>query len=138
MVEQPTSSRFGRPAHQVIHVTVRGGYRPRLIVAQAGVPLRVVFHREDDDPCTERVVFSSPHIERRLEAGEATTVELPAQPPGDVRFTCAMGRYRGLIRLVSGRPASVAFWLRARAAQLEPPLAAATGPSGGRSARGLG
>lgn len=87
------------PGFQVVHVTVRDGYRPRTIVARAGVPLRLVFHRDEETPCSERVVFSSPHVDRHLAPHESTIVELPAQGPGEVRFTCAMGRYRGLIRL---------------------------------------
>jgi hypothetical protein len=31
--------------------------------------------------------------------GATTTVELPAQPSGEIRFTCGMGRYHGQISL---------------------------------------
>jgi Cupredoxin-like domain len=90
-----------RAERQVIDVTVRGGYRPAVINAEAGVPLRLVFHREDTDACSERVVFSSPRIDRHLELNGATVVDLPAQPIGEVRYTCGMGRYRGRIRFQS-------------------------------------
>ncbi len=92
-------ARLEAPGWQIVHVTVRDGYRPRTIEAQAGVPLRVVFHRDEATPCSERVVFSSPHLDRHLAPHGETIVELPAQGPGEVRFTCAMGRYRGRIRL---------------------------------------
>lgn len=85
---------------QVVEITVDHGYRPWSIVARAGVPLRLVFHRRDDDPCSERVVFSSPRLDRRLAPHSDTTIVLPPQPPGEVRFTCGMGRYRGSIQLV--------------------------------------
>lgn len=88
-------------ARQVIQITVRGGYRPAVIDAAAGVPLRLVFHREETEPCSERVVFSSPHIDRHLEPNGSTVVDLPAQPVGEVRYTCGMGRYRGRIRFQS-------------------------------------
>ena len=91
------------PGLQIVHITVRDGYRPRTIVARAGVPLRLVFHRDEDAACSERVIFSSPRLDRHLAPHGATIVELPAQGPGEVRFTCAMGVYRGLIRLTEER-----------------------------------
>lgn len=89
---------------QVIDVTVRGGYQPAVVEARAGVPLRLVFHRQDPDACSERVIFSSPHIDRRLALGATTVVDLPAQAEGEVRYTCGMGRYRGRIRFVADAP----------------------------------
>lgn len=86
---------------QVVDVLIDGGYQPDTIVALAGRPLRLTFRRRDDDACFERVVFSSPHIDRRVSVMGTTTVDLPSQPPGEVRFTCGMGRYRGRIELVA-------------------------------------
>ena len=84
---------------QSVEVIVDRGYRPQAIVARAGVPLRLIFRRRDPDDCMDRVVFSSPHIDRPLARGTTTTIVLPAQPPGEVRFTCGMGRYHGQIEL---------------------------------------
>lgn len=86
---------------QVVDVLINGGYHPDSIVALAGRPLRLTFRRIDNDTCFERVVFSSPHIDRRISVIGATIVDLPSQPPGEVRFTCGMGRYRGRIELVA-------------------------------------
>jgi hypothetical protein len=85
---------------QVVEILVDRGYRPAQSVAFADAPVRIVFRRRDAHHCTERVVFSSPHMERRLEPHATTLVDLPAQPSGTVRFTCGMGRYRGEIELV--------------------------------------
>jgi plastocyanin domain-containing protein len=90
-------------ARQIIHIVVRDGYRPALIEAQAGVPLRMIFHRDETEACSARVVFSSPRIDRRLASGVATVVDLPAQAAGEVRYTCGMGRYRGRIRFQEAR-----------------------------------
>src|SRR3989304_8102434 len=90
---QPIRARVDATGDQVIEVVGDHGYRPQSIVARAGVQLRVVFRRRDTDECTDRVVFSSPHVERRLARGAETTVVLPPQPPGEIRFTCGMGRY---------------------------------------------
>ena len=88
---------------QVVHVRVDAGYWPRSIVARAGTPTRIVFQRADRDECSSRVVFSSPRLERRLTPNGETTVDLPARPAGEIRFTCGMGRYRGSIRFVDER-----------------------------------
>lgn len=84
---------------QMVEVVIADGYHPNAIEARAGVPLRVVFRRRDDDPCSERVIFSDPRLERRLPAGGITEVMLPPHGPGRIRFTCGMGRYRGVITL---------------------------------------
>lgn len=104
---------------QVVEVSVHRGYRPDSIRARAGLPLRIVFHREDEDACSERVVFSAPHLDRRLAATGPTTIDLPAQPPGEVRFTCGMGRYRGRIELVDESERSILTRVHSQAGRIE-------------------
>jgi plastocyanin domain-containing protein len=125
VLTQPVQARLDPDGHQVVEVVIDRGYHPDAIEARAGVPLRLVFRRQDGDTCTERVVFSSPHIDRRLAATGATTIELPAQPPGEVRFTCGMGRYSGRIELIAERAPSILRRLRSRASRLETPVGTA-------------
>lgn len=125
MLEQSVSTRLDAGGPQVVDITVRGGYWPAAIRARAGVPLRIIFHRDDQDTCTERVVFSAPRLERRLSPDGPTTIDLPAQPAGEIRFTCGMGRYRGRIDLVDGRVQSLMTRIRWRASQLEAPVGTA-------------
>jgi plastocyanin domain-containing protein len=125
MLEQSVRARLDPTGRQVVDVVVDGGYHPNVIVAEAGIPLRVVFRRQDDDACSERVVFSAPHLDRRLASTGLTTIDLPAQPPGEVRFTCGMGRYRGRIELVTGRGRSLLRRIRDRASRIEEPLGTA-------------
>ena len=122
MPEQPVRARLDRSGCQVVDVTVHAGYHPGAIVARAGVPLRLVFRRDDDDACSERVVFSGQRLDRRLAPTGTTTIDLPAQRPGEIRFTCGMGRYRGHIGFVEERGPSVVIRLRERAGRLETPL----------------
>ncbi len=112
MLEQPARARLDSTGHQVVDVTVHAGYHPAAIVARAGLPLRLVFRRDDDDACSERVVFSAPRLNRHLAPTGTTTIDLPAQPPGEIRFTCGMGRYRGRIELVDERAPSILGRLR--------------------------
>jgi hypothetical protein len=125
MPEQPVRAHLDRDGHQVVDVVIDRGYHPDAILALAGLPLRLVFRRDDNDACSERVVFSSPRLDRRLAATGSTTIELPAQPPGEVRFTCGMGRYRGRIELVGERAPSILARLRRQVSHRETPLGTA-------------
>lgn len=118
MFDHPVRVRLDTAGRQIIEITVQAGYWPAAIRARAGLPLRIVFRRDDDDACTERVVFSAPRLERRLAPAGTTTVDLPAQPPGEIRFTCGMGRYRGRIELVDGRMQSFIVRLRVQASRV--------------------
>lgn len=113
MLEQARATLAPAGPRQIVDIVVDRGYHPASIVAHAGVPLRLVFHRVDPDACAERVVLSSPRLDRRLAADGATTIDLPAQGPGEIRFTCAMGRYRGRIELVADDRHTPLRWLRA-------------------------
>ena len=125
MLEQPVRARPDSSGGQTVEIAVHGGYRPAVIRARAGMPLRVVFRRDDDDACSERVVFSAPRLDRRLAPSGTTIVDLPAQPAGEIRFTCGMGRYWGHIELVDHDRLSNVARLCEQAARLETPLGVA-------------
>lgn len=125
MLEQPVRARLDRNGYQVVEITVHAGYHPDAIVARSGLPLRLVFRRDDDDICSERVVFSGPRLDRHLAATGTTTIDLPAQPPGDIRFTCGMGRYRGRIGFVQERAPSIITRSRDEASRVETALGTA-------------
>ncbi len=42
---------------QEILITVKGGYSPDVIRVKEGVPLRLVFDRQEASDCSDRVVF---------------------------------------------------------------------------------
>ncbi len=91
----------GDGMRQVIEIVVSDGYHPAQIEAHAGVPIRLVFLRQDDHACTDRVVFSEPRLERRLAPFATTIIDLPPAGGREIRFTCGMGQYRGRIELLS-------------------------------------
>ena len=91
---------------QEIHVTVKGGYSPDVIVARPGVPLRIHFRREETSACSEEIVFPDFGIRRHLPAFETTVVEIPAPKPGRYGFACGMDMLHGALRVGEEAPAA--------------------------------
>ena len=81
--------------HQEALVTVKGGYTPDVIVVKAGKPVKLIFHRLESSPCSERVVFKDFDRSSLLPEGERVPVEFVPDKPGEYEFTCQMGMYRG-------------------------------------------
>ncbi len=89
---------------QVVRVTLNGGYSPDLIDGvRPGVPVRVLFDRQESGDCTSRVVMPDFKVNAALPAYRTTAVEFVAPQAGEYRFTCGMNMVSGTIR-VSGPP----------------------------------
>ena len=80
---------------QEVTVTVKGGYSPDLVRVRQGVPLRIVFDRQESGECTSRVVFPDFALNRSLSAYGQTTVELLPDRAGDFGFACGMNMIHG-------------------------------------------
>ncbi|OZG75342.1 plastocyanin [Hahella sp. CCB-MM4] len=77
-----------------------GVYSPAVIEAPAGKPISLSFLREDPSPCAQKVVFADLDISEDLPLGKTKTIQLPAQPTGDYRFTCQMQMYQGTLKFI--------------------------------------
>jgi len=108
MLSSITRSFVTRSAHATgrreVRVRVCGGYVPDTIRAEAGVPLRLVFRRDEMAPCSEQVVFPAFGKSATLPLGERVVVDLLPQEPGEYEFTCAMGMLRGTIVVAPSEP----------------------------------
>jgi plastocyanin domain-containing protein len=81
---------------QRVRVEVKGGYTPSVVRVRAGVPVRLEFHRDETNTCTEEVVLPDFGIRTFLPAHRTTPVSFtPAE--GTYEFTCGMGMVRGKI-----------------------------------------
>lgn len=80
---------------QEVTVTVKGGYSPDLVRVRQGVPLRIVFDRQESGECTSRVVFPDFALNRSLSAYAQTSVELLPDRAGDFGFACGMNMIHG-------------------------------------------
>src|SRR5512132_2469525 len=84
---------------QEVRVTVKGGYSPDAIRARTGVPLRIVFDRQEDGDCSSRVVFADLALSRYLAPFEQTTVEFTPTRPGTFGFACGMNMLHGTLEV---------------------------------------
>ena len=81
---------------QRVRVEVKGGYTPALVRVRAGVPVRLEFHRDETNTCTEEVLLPDFGIRQFLPAHRTTPVSFtPGE--GTYEFTCGMGMVRGKI-----------------------------------------
>lgn len=82
---------------QVVDVTVKGGYSPSLIRVEAGTPVRLRFHRQENSDCTSRVVFPDLRKSASLEAFGTTTLDLDITEPGEYSWACGMNMLHGTL-----------------------------------------
>lgn len=87
---------------QEARVTVRGGYSPNRIRAKAGVPLRIVFDRQETGDCTSKVVFPDFGATADLPAFGQATLELTPTAAGEYGFACGMNMIHGVLVVEDG------------------------------------
>jgi plastocyanin domain-containing protein len=82
---------------QEAFIVVKGGYSPDTIRVKAGTPVRLVFNRQESDPCSERVVLDDFGVSADLPQGSNVPVAFTPTEPGSYEFACQMGMLRGRI-----------------------------------------
>jgi len=80
---------------QEAFIVVKGGYSPDTIRVQARRPVRLMFNRQEADPCSEKVVFDAFGVSADLPEGETIAVEFTPTDVGEYEFACQMGMLRG-------------------------------------------
>ena len=80
---------------QVVRVRIEGGFSPERIVVPAGIPVRLVFLREETTSMSESVVFADFGKSVMLPAYHEVAVDLPACEPGEHEFASGSGALRG-------------------------------------------
>jgi P-type Cu+ transporter len=82
---------------QEVDIEVKGGYSPDLVRVKAGTPVRLIFDRQDNSGCTERVVFPDFNLGRSLAAFAKTPVEFTPTEPGEYGWACGMNMLHGKV-----------------------------------------
>lgn len=86
---------LNRDGYQEATIIINGRYHPDSLHVAEGIPVRLHFVRREDNPCSERVIFSGLPVDRRLPPFKDTVVEFTPRTPGIFLFTCEWGMYRG-------------------------------------------
>ncbi|MGW0885472.1 heavy metal translocating P-type ATPase [Streptomyces sp. NPDC002671] len=82
---------------QRVEVTVRGGYSPAVIRVRQGLPVELVFDRQESGECTNRVVFPDLRVSKGLPAFQRTAVRLRPEQAGSYGFACGMNMIHGTL-----------------------------------------
>lgn len=90
---------------QEVRITVKGGYSPDVIHVKAGVPVRLVFDRQEASDCTSRVVFPDFKVSKSLPAFGTANVEITPERPGRFGFACGMNMVHGTLVVDAGSAA---------------------------------
>lgn len=83
------------------------GYSPNSFTVKSGVPVRWVINSTDSNTCAASIVFSKFGIRQALKPGK-NIIEFTPQAPGDFKFSCSMGMYRGLFKIIKNTEKVVA------------------------------
>ena len=79
---------------QIVEVTAKGSYSPKLTAAKAGIPTILRMKTMGTYDCTAALRVPSLRYEKMLPPSGITDIELPAQEAGaTVQGVCAMGMY---------------------------------------------
>ncbi|MBI2954875.1 MAG: cupredoxin domain-containing protein [Chloroflexi bacterium] len=93
-------ARLDSEGFQELEIVIKGKYRPDSVVLRRGIPTRLHFIRQEDTPCSERVIFSDFHDESLLPAFQSTSICFIPTRCGEFLFTCAFGMYQGRLVVV--------------------------------------
>ncbi len=86
---------------QIIVVTAKGGYAPKLTTAKANTPTVLRVKTDGTYDCTASVNIPSLGISKVLEPTAVTEIVVPPQQAGsELKGTCAMGMYNFSIKFM--------------------------------------
>ena len=84
---------------QIIDITAKGGYSPRVTEAQAGLPTTIRMNTKGTFDCSSFLVIPSLNYQANLSPAGVTEIELPPQKAGSkLEGLCSMGMYNFAIK----------------------------------------
>jgi len=86
-----------RDGSQSVGIVVVGSYGRDVVQVEPGAPARLVFDRQDDSACSERMLIPDLGIDVGLTPFGRTILELPAMEGGIFDLLCPMGMLHGRI-----------------------------------------
>ncbi len=81
-----------------VRITVtKNGYEPARVQAIRGTPLTLVVTRTTDETCATEIVIPEANLNVPLPLGEPVTVTFTPARSGEIRYSCAMKMFQGVI-----------------------------------------
>jgi hypothetical protein len=84
------------PARAIRVKVTRHGFDPPTLEIPANRESTIAFTRDTTPNCGSEIVFPALGIRQKLTLGGTALVRLPAQPGGEIAFSCGMGMFRGM------------------------------------------
>jgi len=79
---------------QIITISAKGGYQPKITTAQAGIPTKLRLTTAGTYDCSSAVVIPELDYKTNLPPAGITEVDIPPKQPGEVlNGGCSMGMY---------------------------------------------
>lgn len=79
---------------QIIRITAKGGYAPRITKAQANMPTVIQVQTNGTYDCSSALTIPAVGFRAMLPASGVTPIEVPPQRPGTtLKGVCSMGMY---------------------------------------------
>ncbi|NWJ46859.1 MAG: sulfite exporter TauE/SafE family protein [Chloroflexi bacterium] len=87
-------------AQEVTIKVTSSAYLPGNVQVKSGQPIRLNLITQNTQGCVRSFTLNKFGIRKVLPTTGQTVVEIPAQQPGTIRYTCSMGMYSGTITVV--------------------------------------
>jgi plastocyanin domain-containing protein len=92
--------RSGPAEGEPIRITVtKNGYEPWRVQARQGKPLTLVITRTTDETCATEIVIPEAGVNVPLPLGQPVTVTFTPARTGELRYSCAMKMFQGVIEV---------------------------------------
>lgn len=78
---------------QIVEITARGGYQPRVSTAKAGIPTIIRFNTKGTFDCSSSVRIPSLGITKVLPQTGSTDIDIGTQKIASLQGSCGMGMY---------------------------------------------
>src|SRR3989344_5991327 len=79
---------------QYITINARGGYSPRVSIAKAGIPTKLIVKTDGTYDCSASLVIRSIGFQKILPQTGETEIDIGAKNPGEtLQGVCGMGMY---------------------------------------------
>ncbi len=88
-----------RPGEPVQITVTKNGYEPWRVRAWKGVPLTLVVTRTTNETCATEVVLPEYGIDQKLPLGQPVSITFTPTRAGEVRYSCAMNMFQGVIEV---------------------------------------